>query len=50
MSEDAKIIVTNRNAYREYYIEDTYEAGIALQGTEVKSVMVGRIQLKESYV
>ncbi len=50
MSEDLKSIVTNRSAYHEYIIEDTYEAGIVLQGTEVKSVMTGRIQLKESYV
>lgn len=43
-------IVTNRNAFHEYEILETYEAGIALQGTEVKSIMAGRIQLKESYV
>ena len=45
-----KDIINNRHAFFEYHIEDKYEAGIALQGTEVKSVMVGRIQLKESYV
>ena len=45
-----KDIVNNRHAFFEYHIEDKYEAGIALQGTEVKSVMSGRIQLKESYV
>lgn len=50
MPEADKTIVKNRNAYHEYHIEDTYEAGIALKGTEVKSVMAGRIQLKESYV
>lgn len=50
MSSEGKTIVTNRNAYREYHIEETYEAGIVLQGTEVKSIMQGRIQLKESYV
>lgn len=42
--------MTNRAAYHEYHILDKYEAGVALQGTEVKSVMGGRIQLKESYV
>jgi SsrA-binding protein len=50
MSDDAKTIVTNRSAFHEYHIEDTYEAGIVLQGTEVKSVMASKIQLKESYV
>jgi len=50
MSADGKDIVNNRHAFFEYHIEDKYEAGIILQGTEVKSVMVGRIQLKESYV
>jgi SsrA-binding protein len=50
MSADGKDIVNNRHAFFEYHILDKYEAGIALLGTEVKSVMVGRIQLKESYV
>jgi SsrA-binding protein len=50
MSAIEKDILNNRQAYHEYYIEDKYEAGIVLQGTEVKSVMTGRIQLKESYV
>lgn len=45
-----KDIVNNRAAFHEYHILDKYEAGVALQGTEVKSVMLGRIQLKESYV
>ncbi|MEZ5425494.1 MAG: SsrA-binding protein SmpB [Pyrinomonadaceae bacterium] len=50
MSADGKQILKNRAAFFEYHISDTYEAGIALQGTEVKSIMNGRIQLKESYV
>lgn len=45
-----KDIVNNRHAYHEYHILDTYEAGIVLLGTEVKSVMEARIQLKDSYV
>ncbi len=49
MSE-GKEIINNRQAYFEYHILDKYEAGIALKGTEVKSVMLGRIQLKDSYV
>lgn len=50
MSVVEKDIINNRQAYHEYYIEDKYEAGVVLRGTEVKSVMTGRIQLKESYV
>lgn len=50
MSNDDKVIVSNRHAFYEYHIEDTYEAGAALKGTEVKSIMEGKIQLKESYV
>ena len=45
-----KEILNNRQAYHEYHILDKYEAGIALVGTEVKSIMAGRIQLKESFV
>ena len=50
MSVDGKEIVNNRHAFHEYHILDKYEAGVALKGTEVKSVMSGRIQLKDSYV
>src|ERR687889_962798 len=50
MAEGEKVIVTNRAAFHEYHILDKYEAGIALTGTEVKSVRAGQIQLKESYV
>src|SRR5829696_7870533 len=50
MSVDGKEIVNNRHAFHEFHILDKYEAGIALKGTEVKSVMSGRIQLKDSYV
>ncbi len=45
-----KDFLTNRAAFHEYHILDKYEAGVALQGTEVKSIMDGRIQLKDSYV
>ena len=45
-----KPLAANRAAFHNYHISDKYEAGIALTGTEVKSVMAGRIQLKESYV
>jgi SsrA-binding protein len=45
-----KEILTNRQAFHEYTILDKFEAGAVLVGTEVKSIMLGRIQLKESYV
>jgi SsrA-binding protein len=47
---EEKSLVTNRAAFHEYHISDKYEAGIALTGTEVKSALVGRVQLKDSYV
>lgn len=50
MSAVEKDIINNRQAFHEYHILDKYEAGVVLQGTEVKSVMTGRIQLKDSYV
>ncbi|HYO92824.1 MAG TPA: SsrA-binding protein SmpB [Pyrinomonadaceae bacterium] len=50
MSKEEKVLVTNRHAYHEYHISDKYEAGVALTGTEVKSIMDGRVQLKDSYV
>ena len=49
-AKEEKALAANRAAFHEYHISDKYEAGIALTGTEVKSVMGGRIQLKESYV
>ena len=45
-----KEILNNRQAFHEYIVLDKYEAGAALVGTEVKSIMAGRIQLKDSYV
>lgn len=50
MSKVEKDILNNRQAFHEYHINDRYEAGVILRGTEVKSVMTGRIQLKDSYV
>ena len=44
-----KIIAENRKARHDYFIEDEYEAGIALKGTEVKSLRQGRANLKDSY-
>ena len=45
-----KIISNNKKAYHDYFIEDTYEAGISLHGTEVKSLRMGKCSVKESFV
>ncbi|MCI9578326.1 MAG: SsrA-binding protein SmpB [Oscillibacter sp.] len=44
-----KIAAQNRKAHHDYYVEETYEAGIELAGTEVKSVRAGTLNLKDSY-
>ena len=44
-----KIIAQNKKAWHEYFIEETYEAGIELFGTEVKSIRAGHVNLKDSY-
>jgi SsrA-binding protein len=44
-----KLIAQNKKAYHDYFIEETLEAGIALTGTEVKSIRAGRANLRESY-
>jgi len=44
-----KMIANNKKAYYEYFIEDKMEAGIVLTGTEVKSIRMGRVNIKESY-
>lgn len=43
------LIAQNKKAYHDYFVDDTFEAGISLFGTEVKSVRQGRINLKDSY-
>ena len=45
-----KVLAANRAAFHNYHISDKYEAGLVLTGTEVKSAMGGRVQLKEAYV
>ena len=45
-----KTIATNRKAYHNYHIEDSLEAGIALTGTEIKSIRAGRVSLGDAYV
>lgn len=49
VEEGIKIVAQNRKAWHDFFIEETYEAGIALSGTEVKSIRLGKVNLKESY-
>ncbi|MBE3595740.1 MAG: SsrA-binding protein SmpB [Hydrogenibacillus sp.] len=49
MSEEKKVVAQNKKARHDYFIEETYEAGIVLTGTEVKSIRRGRVNLKDSY-
>ncbi len=44
------VVTTNKSAYHEYFIEETYEAGIQLVGSEVKSIRMGGVNLKDSFV
>ena len=46
---DKKILAQNKKAYHDYFVDETYEAGIALFGTEVKSIRAGAVNLKDSY-
>lgn len=48
--ESIKLIANNKKAYHDYFIEDTYEAGISLAGTEVKSLRMGKCSVKESFI
>ena len=48
--ESIKLIAQNKKAYHDYFIEDTAEAGLALVGTEVKSLRMGKCNLKESFI
>ena len=48
--ESRKLIANNKKAFHDYFIEDTWEAGIALVGTEVKSLRMGKCSLKESFI
>jgi SsrA-binding protein len=50
MSEGIKIVATNRKAKFEYFLFDKYEAGLALHGSEIKSIRAGQISLAEAYV
>jgi SsrA-binding protein len=50
MTGKMKNLAGNKAAYHEYFIEDKYEAGLVLVGTEVKSIRLGKVNLKDSYV
>ena len=45
-----KTVATNRKAYHDYYIQDSEEAGIALTGSEIKSIRAGRVNLRDAYI
>lgn len=48
--ESKKLIANNKKAYHEYFLEEKYEAGIALHGTEVKSLRMGKCSIKEVFI
>ena len=50
MSEAMKLGANNKKAYHDYFIEEKYEAGIVLHGTEVKSMRMGKCSIKESFI
>jgi len=49
-NDSIKLIANNKKAYHDFFILDTYEAGIALHGTEVKSLRMGKCSIKESFI
>ena len=48
--ESQKLIANNKKAYHDFFIDETYESGIALHGTEVKSMRMGKCSIKEAFV
>ena len=48
--ETQKLVANNKKAYHDYFIDETYETGIALHGTEVKSIRMGKCSIKESFI
>ena len=50
MTEDIKVIATNRKASFEYFLMEKFEAGLVLQGSEIKSIRAGQISIQEAYV
>lgn len=49
MQSGIKLIAQNKKARHDYFIEDTYEAGLVLVGTEVKSIRLGKVNLRDSF-
>ena len=47
---NGKLIANNKKAYHDFFIDETYECGIALHGTEVKSMRMGKCSIKEAFV
>lgn len=50
VKETQKLIANNKKAYHDYFIDETYEAGLVLHGTEVKSMRMGKCSVKESFI
>ena len=50
MTEEVKVLATNRKAGFEYFLLEKFEAGIALKGTEIKSIRAGQVSIREAYV
>lgn len=49
MSDESRVVTVNRQAYHDYFVDETFEAGIILTGTEVKSIRGGKVNLRGSY-
>jgi SsrA-binding protein len=49
-TDEFKVVATNRKARHEYFLEDVYEAGLSLRGTEIKSIRAGQVSLKEAHI
>ena len=47
--KNQRSVAQNRKAYHDYFVDDTYEAGISLFGTEIKSIRCGQVNMKDSY-
>lgn len=50
MASEIKVVATNRKARHEYFIEETFEAGLVLRGSEIKSIRASKVSLQEAYV
>ncbi len=50
MAENVKVVATNRKAGFEYFLLERFEAGLALQGSEIKSIRAGQVSIQEAYV